>query len=510
MRKSITYLIVVCAVSGVWCVAPERLAARSNSLTTGLAVSFDYEERDYVALTDDPETEDVDESTLIRDEDDFQRLLLIPRFLLRSTSERDTVELLVQPELQYDLLESETDWNGTVGVDADRFLSESWQVGISNHYLRSDSYDAGVDDGEEPAPAEPGVAPPAAPVAPELSPDIGRTQYWRNAFSVFSRHLYREESMVRLGLGYIVLRDENDALFSDVEEYDRYEVSLLNEHRFSAVWATELELSYIRGDFVETDTAAIQALIEELYPEGDAPTFAEELSSDLEEYRAGLTVENRSIDRNPLSLGYSLVSTRYEEEERSDIDIHELLFSWRHDFSERTYSTLGLGPAYIDAEGGDDSWEAVGIAELVHRIERGTLQFAVEKGYDTIDFSGASDHGLVDYWEARFLFDYDLSPNLSMYGELSYLYEDRSEPIPGLAEVIAGEVALDPAGIPETDEYHNDRYMAGVGFSYTFWRFYTAAVDYSYVKQESDRELDTYDSHRILLTLSWELEAFRW
>ncbi len=60
------------------------------------------------------------------------------------------------------------------------------------------------------------------------------------------------------------------------------------------------------------------------------------------------------------------------------------------------------------------------------------------------------------------------------------------------------------------DKYHDDLYIAGTGLSYTFLQFYTASVDYTFTKLDSDRAGDDYDDHRVLLTLSWQKELFHW
>ena len=91
--------------------------------------------------------------------------------------------------------------------------------------------------------------------------------------------------------------------------------------------------------------------------------------------------------------------------------------------------------------------------------------------------------------------------NLSMTGRLSYRYEDREDFLP----------AIEDGGTEQLEEYHRDYYIAGIGFSYTFWQFYTASVDYTYTKLDSDRlERDAYTDNRLLLTLSWEKDLFRW
>ncbi|MCB2173682.1 hypothetical protein KQH41_00290 [bacterium] len=480
-------------VAGVVLCWPYPAAARVNVLTTGVGLSYNIVERQYDDTTDDPATE-VDESAGFPEEDDYRRIILTPLVLLTSSSERDTFELRLAPDLQYDFLESDSDWAGSAGLSFERFVTQTWQLGIENTLLRADYYrtDEAAGGVIETVPAEPELG----STEPELSPNIGRNQFWRNSLSLFSEHGYGQDSLVRFGFGYIVLRNDDD-LLTEVEDYDRYEVSLINEHRFSPRWATAADLRFIRGIF---DDPVVF---------GEEPDLGETLSDDLWEYRGTFALENNSIERNPLTVSYFYILTRYDETLRRDFDIHQMRLTWRRDYSSRLYTSIGAGPTFITTEGQDDEWDANGLAEINYLLERGALNFQVEKGFDSVDFGGDEERGLVDFWEARFTASYALTPYLSVAGRLSYLYEDRTDPLAALAADIAGGEG-GPAADGDPEEYHNDRYLAGVTLNYLFMEDYTAGIDYSYMTQDSDRRVDSYDEHRLLLTISWETEVLRW
>ncbi len=476
---------------------PSLLFARSNILTTGIGVSLDYNERQYADYVDDPATE-ADERLTPRDEDDYRSLVITPLVVLRSSTPRDNVEISFEPDLRYDLIDYDTDWDANATVAADRFINRNWQLGISNHFLRSDYYSTDTDVTEPEI--EPG-APPALPTSPELSADVGRTKYWRNTVNLFSDYFYREDSLFRLGFNYAVLRYDEDFTLEE-DNYDRYEVFTLVDHRFNAVWSTSLDLRLIRGDFEPTD------------PGADTPPLTyDDLSADLKEYRLLYQVDNESIPRNPLYAQFSYIGTKYDEALRDDSDIYELRFNWRRDFSSRMYTILGVGPSYEKTENRDGNWDGNGIAEINYLTARGAYNFAIEKRYDVVNFDGTREQGVVDYWDTRFTLSYDISRNLSLTGRLSYLYEDREDPVVGLAGILELDdplAALEDLTLTEIEEYHNDRYLAGIGLAYTFWQYYTARLDYTFTKQESDRINEDYDDHRLLLTLSWEKDILNW
>jgi hypothetical protein len=442
--------------------------ARVNSLTGGLSLGLDYDDRSY----DD------------REDDDYQSIVLTPMVLFRSLSERDSFELRAAPGIRYDLIDSETDWDSNISVAADRFMTQFWQLGILNHYLISDYYDTETGIISDPADPSQEVAPSTDP---QLSSNRGRSRYWRNTLGLFSSYFYREDSLFRLDLNYIALRNDDTSFGSD-EDYDRYTGSLRNEHRFNAKWQSTLDFRYVRGDFEPTDPAV-----------GVAPT-EDPLSDDLNEYHLLLLLDNQSIALNPLSLSYNYIGTRYDETLQDDSDIHQMRLTWRRDISSRMYTNLGIGPSYVKTEGRDAEWGGNGIAEVNYAVEHGFFNFLVEKTYDVDNFSGSDESGLVDSWETRLSGSYQLQRDLTLSGRASYFYEDREGPlaVPG------------GGGLTRLEEYHNDRYIAGATLSHTFWQFYTASIDYTFTTLDSDRVGDSYDDHRILLTLSWEKELFHW
>jgi hypothetical protein len=93
-----------------------------------------------------------------------------------------------------------------------------------------------------------------------------------------------------------------------------------------------------------------------------------------------------------------------------------------------------------------------------------------------------------------------LLKDLSLSGRLAYINEDREQ---FRATASSGDES-------QITEFNRERYIAGAILRYTFWQFYTAGVDYTFTKQDSEQAGDDYDDHRILLTLSWEKELFHW
>ncbi len=426
---------------------PTIVLARNNVLTGGVSLAYDFQER-----TRDGEDIPLTDS----DEDDYSRLVFSPFIQILSTSQRDSIELLVEPGIRYDLDDSDTEFDSNFMIAAERALTRAWQIEASNSFFIGDeTIDADEVDSSD----------------PELTDDLGRRRFWRNSFSVGVENRYKVDSLFSIGGSWIVLRnDDDDDAF---DEFDRYTLDIANEHRFTARWRGLSNLSVVRGDFKENDTN-------------------NSLSDDLYEYEVGLGIENNSIDRNPLTLSYRYVAIRYDEDLQDDSDIHEATFTWRRDFSSRLFTVVGAGPSYVDIEGGDSTWGGNGLVEINYTVQRGSYNFTLEKGYDPDNFTGTDERGVIDSWDARFVMIRQLSRALDFDGRLSYYREEREETI------------LDNEDVVE------DRYRAGVGFDYTFWRYYTIGVEYTFTHQESDDDEDDYDDHRVLVSLTWERDLMRW
>ncbi|MCK5516412.1 MAG: hypothetical protein KAI39_06010 [Desulfobulbaceae bacterium] len=476
---------------------PSVSHARQNRITGGLSISYDYNDRRYSSIRDNPDTA-TDESQLTADrDDDYRRIVLTPLVHFKSISEKDTFELRATPGIKYDLIDYGTDWDNNLYIAADRFVTKSWQLGASNHFLRSDYHNTDNTFSTESSGPSQEVTPSTDP---QLSTDNGRRRYWRNTFNIFSDYIYQEDSLFSMGFNYIVLRNDDTGI-GGYEDYDRYAVTLRNEHRFSSIWKSNLDLQFVRGNFDPADREIVEAVIDELAPDAGFTPTDDQLSKDLKEYHLLLTVDNESIAHNPLFLSYNYIGSQYDEALQDDGNVHQMRFTWKREFSPQLYTKLGGGPSYEKSEGRDANWGGNGIAELDYQMEHSSFNFLIDKRYDVNNFSGNDERGFVDIWDSRLSFNHLLQRDLSMNAFLSYIYEDREE----LAINLEDENLT--TGL---EVIHKDRYIAGLGLTYSFMQYYSAGVNYTFTKQESDRIGDTYDDHRLLLTLSWQKELARW
>ncbi len=469
---------------------PTTPFARTNKMTTGLSTSYDYDDRQSEPATQNPATNIVLGKEANTSENNYSRLVIRPLLDFVSDSQEDHFELRANPSLKYDLLGYQTDWDNDLFLSAERSITKAWQLNASNAFLRSDYHDPlsgeTVDSGNQNIPSS----------TPGLSSDPGRTRYWRNTLTVGSKYLYDQQSLVGLGADFIVLRNDESKLINNYKDYDRYTFHLNNEHRFNTTWKTLADLSFVRGNYYD---AAPNAATSEVAP----GLTRNNLSSDLNEYHLVATVENNYFRQNKLLLNYNYIGTQYDEGLRNNDEIHQSRLSWRRDFSQQLNTTLGGGPSYEKTEGQDGNWGENGIAEINYLIQHGSFTFAVEKRYDVDNFSGTDARGFIDYWDTHFLFNYELFDHITLDGRIAYRYEDRKDPV-----AVTGSPLI--SSDPTLVEYRKNLVTTGLGLHYAFLRYYSAGLNYTFTRQNSDRIGDDYDDHRLLFSLSWKQEWLRW
>ncbi len=459
--------------------------AGTHSLNVGLSTSYDSQKREYDVADRD---------------DDYQRISINPNVqYIFSTSPFDTFEIRLAPSFKYDIEESETDWEyNDLLISFQKAINRNWNVNGSNSFLRTDDQDSTSNSSSDVTTQSSGTD------APSLSNDPGRSKYWRNNLQLGTDYTYQEGSLVHFGFGYNVLRNDSDS--ESYEDYDRYVINLRNEHQYNIAWRSIVDLSYIRGEYEETDVTTAQEFVDELAPDLGLDLTQDDLSQDVNEYRLTASVENYSIRQNVISISYDYIGSKYDEVLRFDSDIHQGRVNWQRQYSEHLSSTLGAGPSYEKTEGLDANYGGNGIATIDYQMQRSSLNFQVEKRYDVENFSGTDERGFVDLWDTILVANYQLLRALTVDCRLSYTYEKREEP----TLVDGGAATATVGNLFELEEYDKNIYRAGLGLSYNFMKNYTAGINYTFTKQESDRIEDEYDDHRIVVTLSWQQEWLRW
>ena len=220
-----------------------------------------------------------------------------------------------------------------------------------------------------------------------------------------------------------------------------------------------------------------------------------------------------------LFRSYDFSASNYDAILRYDTDLHNLTLSAQYQHTRRLSFGLGAGPSYEETETFDPNWGYNGYFNLNYNIAKRTnISAGVEKGFDQENFSANNnflerDQGLTGYWNYNLDFSHQLSKHLTVTLFGSYRDEKQENLLHGFVNTSGNDSGLDTADretFREESIFKRDIYEAGGSLAYTFLQWYTASLRYTYRNQDSERINDSYDEHRVFLTLSFQKELFRW
>ncbi|MBB5346964.1 outer membrane beta-barrel protein [Desulfoprunum benzoelyticum] len=443
------------------------------------------------------------------DEDDYQRIFVRPSIAIDRSTERSSLVFSYQPTLYYDFDNEDEDVNHGASLSFRNQMSEAWTLSVIDSVLQSDiAEDVAVTEPIAATPESGATAPPTTAGLSEsdrISDEEGRRKYTTNTLQVLSDYTYGQGSLFSMGYAYNILRND-DAGDDDYQDFDRHQVSLSLAHRWNRLWRSSLSGQYVRGLFDEPDRD-----IAETAAEIQTVDVPEEPSEDLDEYGAGMGVSYEGIVHQPLSLAYGLSASDYDDETQNDSEIHDLTFGWRWHRSPHVTYNAGAGPSYARIDRQDDTWGYNGEIGADYAIERGRFHIAVEKGMERQNFSGEVDeNGLIDYWDGRADFSYQLFESTSVAVFAGYRYEDQDEVVPGSAALPPPPDAAQMLENDLVETVNSQRLYAGCSVSYSFRQKYNLNLSYRYTDQTSDDPGDEYEAHQIMLTLSYATDFWRW
>jgi hypothetical protein len=423
--------------------------ANVNSLTGGLDVGFDIDHRTNHGTGNSSYNTD------------YNRLVTTPSLNFKSNDVKYGIDFTYAPSFKYDLNGKGTDVDHRLNLSVKTMPVKEWQIKISELYIKAD-------DSTQTANTESNIDP--------ISNNLGRHRFWTNNASVGSDYTYLQDSVVSLGYTYSLLRNDGTST-AGFQDYDKHSGLLSVSYRFHPEWKATVGGQYVRGlyDTQQLATAGTQ--------------------SDLSEYHGNMSLESYIFSKNILSVSYGYIGTVYDDKARNDSDIHNATLGWKRDVSPHLNFDLGGGPSYAKTEGQDAKWGYNAHAKLNYAIEHGKFGLGIDKAFGQDNFSGTSTGGVIDSWTVRGDFSYRFYEDLS--GGVFASYADRDH-----------QNALLSTG---TASYQEKVYSTGLSMKYSFWRWYSATVGYTFSRQEADNNLvASYDDHRVYLTLGAQKELFRW
>lgn len=479
---------------------------RETTVIGTATVGYDFRERSYDAEEiEADEGEEVPRRRIDEDEGDVQDAFVSPEVEVISRGLYDTLRFRYAPMLRYDFIGDSTEVDHALNLSAERSLSRIWSVILANDFVLSNDprRSAEILDAEAP-PDETVPEPPA--LGDELSRDLSGRRYWTNTASARTTYTPAENSLFSGGYSFTVLR--NDSGGEGFDEYDRHAFFTEFSHGFNRNWRSSLGLNYALGLYDEERDEVTGAVDPAADPEAPVEAVPAE-SADLQEFGARLGVDYIHSVRDFFPLIYTFSGTQYEDTRR-DIQTHEWSLGWDHAFDPTARFAVGGGPSYAKVHGLDGDWGYNGYISFTKRYEYLSLSLLANKLYETRNFTGTDASGVVDTYNVRATMGYRFSEALSLDLFGRYTWRSNLEP---QGEYLTAAIAEEERAEAETTgdiTYDTDIYEIGTGLSYTFARWYTAGLRYTWYVSDGDLPDDQYTDHMVLVTLSASTELWRW
>lgn len=491
MRKTSFFLFLI--PFSTLCLS-HSVQARLTTITGGITTGYDYDKTQY-------ERDDIENSLLYQDYSQEQ-LSIGPLFIFETTSSTDGLTISFNPSFVYNIDDSESDVDHNFSLSAYRDFTSQFRIELSDGYVYTDDPEL---------------------LNAETSSDYnrGRRRYWTNDFNINSTYTYAPESSFGAGYTYRILRNE-DTGPGGYEDYDRHIADLSLQHRINGEWNFSVFTNYTRGLFDPPEPETVDIIgegVEEISPGITDNINLDDLSNDLSEYRIGGTVNWIFSSRKTFLVSYDFSASNYDAILRNDSNLHNLTLGAQYQHSRQLLFELGAGPSYEKTDTFDGNWDYNGHFNLDYELaEYSSIGAGVEKGYEQENFSANNnllgrDRGLTDFWNFNVDFSHTLTTDLTATLFGSYRYEKQENILYGFVNTIEADAGLDATDretFREESIFTRKIYRAGGSLSYTFLQWYTAALRYTYRNQDSEIINDSYDEHRVFLTLSFQKELFRW
>lgn len=482
---------------------PTSVFARETVLSTDISTGGDYQTRQYEESPTLPPPPidttvppvDTAASGLVSDfsrDEEKANFFIRPSISLFSKSSEDTAKFKYSPSFLYDTIAGESgDVNHEASVDYQRSLTHDWKLKFFDAFKNTDNFSSNQMSGPKDQSGMSGdgvsgisenqwgedLKGEMITAFPEdedtLRNDAGLRRYTANKFNVSTDYAFTQDSSASLGYGYNIMRydDVTDPMDTGTyQDYDKHKVSLFLSHRFNPQYRLTGYTRYVRG----------------LY-EIDISTT----NNDLSEYHAGTSLASKFGLLNPITLSYDFSETDYDDNSIDSSQMHKFNLGYLWFTSPMWNVSTGMGPTYTKMSASEDSWDTNGYLKIVYRNQRSSFRFASTYGTKFDNFSGIDERSLTQYWQTRADFTYPLFENISTSLNCAYRNESRDE-------------------VTNGTEIGVDQYSAGAGFNYNFNEHYNAGLNYVYTTQDSDRSEDSYDEHRVLLSLSYKTDLLKW
>lgn len=289
-----------------------------------------------------------------------------------------------------------------------------------------------------------------------LTENRARISYWTNNFDLTSDWQYGQNST--LSFGYNQSNLDNSGPF---EDYQRYAPHISINHEITQDWTINAGYSFTKGNFSQSDDTTQHGVT------------------------AGLFYHFSQLKAIYVQGDYS--TTDYSGM-KSDYYTSGGLVGYNQQISSNTALNVATGYAKTKRDNNSSAGAFNYSLSLTHQFEKAAFSLAGNGGFGDQRFNGEND-GLSKYWSVNSTFNFQLAERLSSAIYALYRNDRYLEKVPQKKE---------------------DTFETGGNLTWTFYRWYAAGIRYVYHHLAADLARDSYDDHRLFLTLSASKDLWKW
>ncbi len=296
-----------------------------------------------------------------------------------------------------------------------------------------------------------------------------RNTYQRNSGSVSLRYLFGPENSMTFGYRDQRLSNDDDSE-NDGTTKNPYATIVYNINRWHQL---EIEYGYTTAHFWTDDGTAAE---DDYY--GNEPRIA---------YRYNFTPHTTG------ALEYTLTTRNFNGAEE-DYKVNEGLVGFEHAFSPAFSISAGIGYFVQDRTSSNDEDGFVYNFSLTKSFERGSIRIGGRGGWDEAVLD-PDDAGFTRFWSVETSAGYQILESLTTYATGSFRHDKDDD------DWVLGSVTY--------DNHNYDLMRGSCGLSWTFLRWFSLSLDYSYSERDDDLTADSYSDNRVSLTLMAS-RLYRW
>ena len=279
-----------------------------------------------------------------------------------------------------------------------------------------------------------------------------RNTYWRNTFNTDLQYVFGTENLFSLAYNNSKLENEDITLNDGTIHNPSADLA----YWFDIKNGIDLNVQYIKADFSRDDGT----------PAGD----------DYRGHGSGIRYIRRFNPHTTGSIHYGF-SKRDFDGLSEDYKVHEGTLGFDHSFSEDLTVSLSGGFFIQNNETSDDDSGYSYNLLLTRRFDRGSISIGGQGGWREA-YLEAERRGFTKYQGFNANFEYQVMETLTNYAAGAYTQNKD----------------------PSNRKWNNIR--INYGFRYTFLRWFTASLDYSYQTRDDDMNTGDYDVNRVMLIIT--------